>query len=142
MKWIVTANTNDCHIYEYDVDVLKTIKHMSHPESKLQSKEYLTDRPGHYKTQGGNRGAYDPHTEPEEVELEEFVREIATELNEARNRHCYDDLVFIMPAKVEGLLSKTLNKHVNEMVKLRIHKNTMNLSEKELLEFFKKNRLH
>jgi protein required for attachment to host cells len=79
--------------------------------------------------------SYAPHTEIEDIQDNDFAREIATELNEARNKNIYKELVIIMPDQIEGLFSKHLNKNVNDLIKLTIQKNIMHLTEKELFGY-------
>jgi protein required for attachment to host cells len=137
MKWIVTANTNDCRIYEYAEHALKLIKEISRPENKLKDSELLADKPGRYNSSNstGGGGAYAPHTELEDVQDDDFAREVAMALDEARNKNDYKALVIVMPAQIEGLFSKHLNKHVKELIQVTIQKNLMHLSEKELLDY-------
>jgi protein required for attachment to host cells len=136
MKWIVTANTNNCHIYEYQENDLELLKEISRPENKLKESEIGSDKPGRYNSSNSTGGgAFAPHTEIEDVQDNDFAREIATELNEARNKNICNELVIIMPAQIEGLFSKHINKNVHDLIKLTIHKNMMHLSKKELLGY-------
>jgi protein required for attachment to host cells len=136
MKWIVIANTNNCRIYEYHKNDLNLIQEISHPENKLKEREVGSDKPGRYNSSNStSRGAYVPHTEIEEIQDNDFAREMATTLNEARNKNTYEELVIIMPAQIEGLFSKHLNKNVKDLIKLTIQKNIMHLSEKELFSY-------
>jgi len=136
MKWIVTANTNDCRIYEYYDNALSLIKEISHPENKLKESEVVSDKPGRYNSSNSmGGGVYAPHTEIEDVQDNDFAREVAMELNEARNKNTYKELVIIMPAQIEGLFSKHLNKNVKDLIKLTLQKNIMHLSEKELFDY-------
>lgn len=141
MKWIVTANTNDCCIYEYHDNGLKLIKEISHPENKLKESELSSDKPGRYNLSNstGGGGAYSPHTDIEDVQDNNFAREVARELNEARNKNNYKELVIVMPAQIEGLFLNHLNNNVKELITHTIQKNIMHLSEKELLDYLSKN---
>lgn len=139
MKWIITANTNNSRIYNYQSNELKLIKEIDHPENKLKSHELGSDKPGRYQSNDSSRGAFSPHTALDEINVDDFAREIAVELNEARNQNAYDELVVIMPAQMEGLFSKHLNKNVKALIKHTIQKNIMHLSEKELLDFLNEN---
>lgn len=136
MKWIVTANTNNCRIYEFHDNTLKLFKEINHPENKLKDSEIGSDKPGRYNSSNSiGGGTYAPHTEIEDIQDSDFSREIAIELNEARNKNIYKELIVIMPAQIEGLFSKHLNKNVKDLIKLTIQKNIMHLSEKELFNY-------
>jgi protein required for attachment to host cells len=130
MKWIVTANSNKCCFYSYDSEHLKELKALVHPESNFQ--ELIIDKPVHYKVDDSRPGAYEPHTEPQKIESEKFVQEIAKELNHGRVHNQFDGLVIIMPAQMEGLLSKHLNKEVQSSVKEVLHKNIIDFPKNEL----------
>lgn len=141
MKWIITANSNNCRIYDYHkkLNELKLIKEIDRPENKLKSGDLVSDKPGRYKTDSKIGSAYSPATDPEEVNIDNFARELATELDEARNKHDYDELVVIMPPQMDGLFSQHLNKHVKALIKQNIQKNIMHLSEHELLDYLNEN---
>ncbi|WED43536.1 host attachment protein [Legionella cardiaca] len=137
MKWIVAANSNECCFYVYDSKHLDALKSLTHSKAKLQNRELVTDSPGSYKAGNYIHGAYESRTEPEKVESEKFVQEIAQELNDGRVRNQFDGLVIIMPAQMEGLLSKHLNKEVKEQVETVLHKNIMNFSKNKLQDYIK-----
>ena len=134
MKWVMLANSNDCRIYEYDRQDkhLALVEEISHPENKLKGSDYwTTDAPGHYRSQGTHRGAFS-EVDPREQSIDEFANEIAKCLDKGRNQHAYDEVTLIVPARMEGLLFKHLNKHTKELVKLIVQKNVIFLSDHEL----------
>ena len=138
MIWVVTANTNMCRIYQFDrrSEEIALLKEINHPENKLKKGDYLTsDRPGHYQTDSSARGAYSPHSDPKEVVIDVFSREIAIELNKGRNSHAYKNLIIITPPHMNGLLSKHLDTHVKYLIESEIQKDVMSLSQHELLIF-------
>ena len=137
MNWIVTANTNECRIYNYEVSPPKlTLLHtINHPENKLKSHELGTDRPGHYQAGASSRGAFSPHHELHEIKVDDFSRELAEKLNEERNKNHYSSLIFMMPAQMEGLVLQHLHKQVGELIQHILQKNIMHLSQHELLAY-------
>ncbi len=138
MIWIINANSNICRIYNFQKSksLLTLLKEINHPESRLKAEELLTsDRPGHYQTSYGAHGAYSPHMEAKEVEIDHFAREIASEINEGRNKQLYDKLIVIAAPKMSGLLFKHIDKHAKEMVINDIQKDLIHLTETELLDF-------
>ena len=140
MIWVVTANTNTCRFYNYDKNhsKLSLLKEISRPEIRLKASDSLTtDRPGHYQINESARGAYSPHTEPKEVEIDNFSREIAQELNKGRNANAYEKLILIALPHMHGLLDLHLNKHVKELVINSIQKDLQHLNNMELVEFLK-----
>ncbi|MES2219047.1 MAG: host attachment protein [Pseudomonadota bacterium] len=140
MIWVVTVNAVKCKIYQYQKSPPKLIllNESSHPENRLRKEEFLTsDKPGHYKSSSSNRGAYSPRTDPKEVELDNFAREIAKQLDHGRTDHAYDKLIIIGSPHMNGLLFQHLNKNVKDLVSNEIQKDLQNYTDRELLEFLK-----
>lgn len=141
MSWLMVANACSCRIYEFDQHPqrLTLVKEMNHPENRLKKSDYLTsDRPGHYHADPSIRGAYSPHSDPKEIEVSNFAREIAEVLNQGRNMHCYDELILVSPPHMKGLLTKHINKHVKDLIVKEIAKDIVQLPEHELLTFLQK----
>lgn len=137
MKLVVNTNTNTCRFYHYVKHPvqLTLLKEINHPESKLRSGDLTSDKPGHYKAGQSARGAYSPHTEAKEIEIDKFSREIANELNKERIKNEYDELIIISPPHMNGLLFQHVNKHVKDLVINNIEKDLLHLTDHELLNF-------
>ena len=135
MTWIIIANTNQCHIYDFKNQILTLLRTMDHPENKLKSSELGNDRPGHYQVSATSRGAYSPQHDLHEIKISDFARELAQYLNRSFHKNQFSRLVFIMPAQIEGHILPHLDKHVVEKIKQTIQKNIMHLPEHELLAF-------
>lgn len=134
MKWIMVANSNDCRIYEYDLHNkhLALVDELSHPEHRLKVSDMTNDKPGHYKSCGTHHGSFEPEHSPLDWSIDDFAREMAERLDKGRNQHSFDDVTLVLPAKMQGLLGKHLNKHTKECVHLTVQKNLSYLSEHEL----------
>jgi protein required for attachment to host cells len=141
MILVVNTNTNDCKIYHYGKSPaqLTLIKEMNHPNNKLRSSELTSDKEGHYKAGPAARGAYSPQTEAKEVEIINFSREIAKDLNHMRSTNAFEKLILIAPPHMYGLLLQHLDKHVMDLVTNHIQKDLIHMKEHELLEFLKEN---
>lgn len=137
MKLVINMNSNKCRIYHYDNHPIRLtlLKEISHPENKLKSGELTSDRPGHYKAGKSARGAYSPHMEAKENEIDAFSREVARELNQERVSHDYDELILIAPPHMIGLLYQHLNKNVKDLIVNSIKKDLLRATDKELLNF-------
>lgn len=140
MILVVSTDSNTARIYRYEKRIAKVtlLKEITHPESKLKNIDLTSDRPGHYKA-GAGRGAYSPHKQAKEVEIDNFSREIAKELNRERVQHEYDGLIVISPPHMIGLLSQHLDKNVKGLIINSIPKDLIHFTERELAEFLKKN---
>jgi protein required for attachment to host cells len=137
MKLVANINSNICRIYHYDKHPaqLRLLKEIDHPENKLKSGDITSDRPGHYQSRTSARGAYSPHMEAKEIEIDNFSREITKELNQERIKKEYDELIVIAPPHMIGLLFQHINKHVKNLVINDIKKDLIHLSDHELLIF-------
>ena len=79
MILVVTANSNACRIYRYNKHPaqLTLLSEINHPDSKLKTGDLISDRPGHYQAGGtAGRGAYSPHMEAKEVEIDNFSEKL------------------------------------------------------------------
>ncbi len=137
MILVVNANTNECRIYLYDKAAAKLtlIKELHHPDSKLRNGELTADREGHYRAGNHARGAYSPHTDAREVEISNFSREIADDLNHRRHANGFEKLILIVSPSMCGILSQHLDKHVMSLVSNHIQKDLIEMKEHELLNF-------
>ncbi len=143
MIWVVNTNSNMCHIYDYQKNPAQLIllKELNHPENRLKKSDFLTsDKPGHYQSDPSHAGgSFSQRTDPKEVAIDDFAREIARELNHGRTTNAYESLVLITPPHMNGLLLQHLDKHVKERVAHTIQKDLQHLTDKELLALLKTN---
>jgi protein required for attachment to host cells len=139
MIWVVNSDTTTCHIYYYKKKPpkLELLQEIKHPEIKLKKSEYFTsDKSGCYKGRGlGSGGSFSQRTDPKEVEIDNFAREIARALNDDRKTNAYKKLIIIMPPHMNGLLFLHLDQHVRKLVANNIQKDYQHLSPQELLRF-------
>jgi len=144
MIWFVAANTSSCRIFEYDKKPKKLtlITDLYHGESKLKDSDLVSDRPGHYKSDGSSRGAFSPHEEPREVEIEHFSREIAKVLDTGRKANQYETLIIAIPPHMNGLLHQHLDIQVKNCIANNIIKDYTHLKETEILDALKRDIEH
>jgi protein required for attachment to host cells len=137
MIWVVNSDTTTCQIYQYEKKPPKLTlwKEIKHPEMRLKKSDYLTsDKPGRYKVRDlGSGGSFSQRTDPKEVEIDNFAREIARELNHHRAINDYEKLIIIMPPHLNGLFFRHLDKNVKNMISNNIHKDYQHLTQQELL---------
>ncbi len=137
--WVANINSNICRIYKYskNPEQLTLLKEIKHPENKLRDIDLTSDKPGHYKSSGTTHGAYSQPSDPKEIKIDAFSREIAKELDHGRNTHAYKNLILIVPPHMNGLLSQHMNKHVHDLVAHNIEKDLIHMSDHELLSFLR-----
>lgn len=146
MILVLITNTNSCKIYQYvkSPAKLSLLNAIQHPENKLKSGELVSDRPGHYQGGSGGagqaaRGAFSFPSDPKQIEIDNFARQIAVLLNEERNKNAFDKLIVVAPPHMDGLLMQHLNKHVKGMVTNNIKKDIMHYNDHDLLHFLHEN---
>ena len=140
MIWVIAANAIACRLFQYDKhpDKLTLLKEIDHPENRLKKEDYLTsDKPGHYKSSTSS-GAYSPRTDPKEVEIDNFARQIANELDHGRRTDAYKKLIIISTPQMEGLIRLHMDKHVKETIRNNIQKDPQHINEHELLSLLQK----
>jgi protein required for attachment to host cells len=81
---VLVANASRARLFERDPDngALRELWSFVHPDSRVKGVELAHDRPGHaMKSQA--RTQYQPHTSPEDRELDRFAHELAEVLEAA-----------------------------------------------------------
>lgn len=138
MIWVVAANSVTCRIYHYDKHPAKLtlIKEIFHPENRLKKEDYLTsDKPGHYQGGDASRGAFSPRTDPKDVEIDNFAREIAKELEQGRKTGAYEKFIIMTTPHMDGLIFSHTDKHVKKLIANNIQKDPQNFSQHDLLNY-------
>ncbi|WP_347252066.1 host attachment protein, partial [Legionella sp.] len=110
------------------------IKEIQHPENKLRDIEITSDKPGRYQAMGQAHGTYTQPTDPKEIKIENFSKEIAKILEYNNTVHGYEKLILVAPPHINGLLLKHLDKQVKKRVTHHIEKDFIHLSEDKLLD--------
>ncbi|KTD06575.1 hypothetical protein Lgra_3352 [Legionella gratiana] len=138
--WIITADTTTCRIYESKAkpEDFTLVKEIIHPQSKLKDIDLTSGKAGRYNTSSTTQGTYTPQSDPKEVEIDNFARTIADELDNGRKSHAYEKLIVVAPPHMNGLLFHHTNKHVNNLVIHNLKNDVMHFSEQELSDFLHK----
>ncbi len=136
--WVLLTDSNTCRFFQYNKkdNQLTLLKEISHPENRLRDIELTADKPGKYKSWGGAiHGSFTQRTDPKEVKIDDFARNLAKELDHDRCINAYQQLIVIAPPHMNGLLSHHFNKHVKELISHTIEKDIIHYNERELLDF-------
>lgn len=135
--WVVLADTNSCRIYDYRrrPEHLLLVKEITHPENKLRDVDLISDKPGRYVAGDLAHGAYSQASDPKEIHIDNFSREIAKALDHGRATNAYRELIVISAPHMNGLLFQHVNKHVKDLVAHVIEKDVVYLKDRELLDF-------
>jgi protein required for attachment to host cells len=112
VHWVVVANASRARVFAADLffATFESIEDRIHPSSRMRDQQLVSSAPGRsYASPGGNHTAFDRHTDPHDVEVERFARELADLLDEARKAERYERLVLVAPPKFLGLLRETID---------------------------------
>lgn len=137
--WVVVANSNICRIYNYSKinKHIQLLKELNHPENKLKDIDLTSDKPGRYQSSQSAHGAYSQATDPKEIKIDHFSKEVAQQLDHGRNLHEYKKLIIIISPHMYGLILNNINSHVKNLISHTFEKDLINLNQSELLEFLK-----
>ena len=116
--WILVTNAAEAKIFTSEnlrIGELKLLRELTHPNSRKKIGDLTSDKPGHYKTDGGMRGAYSKNN-PKEVEAEHFAIELAHELKASWDQNQYKHLVIVAPTHFHGLMKKHLDNHLADII--------------------------
>ncbi len=111
--WIVVANAARAQVFGSDVmlEELEPVMSLVHPASRMKNQDLITSRPGSEPSAGhGVRSAFDRHTEPREVEVEAFARQLAEHFRLGRTTHAFERLILLSPPAFLGHLRAELDK--------------------------------
>ena len=94
MTWVLILNSNKGKIFSFSKkdQLLDLVKEVHHPENKGRNEDLVSDRQGHYSSDGTGGGAYSAHTDPKEVKLDQFMLEICRWLDDARTHNKFEKL--------------------------------------------------
>lgn len=136
--WVLIANGSEARLFEKknDPTLLSLIKEFSHQESRDKGNELASDRPGHFNGEISKaaHGSFTEATSPKQYEAERFAKILSDELDAARNKNRFKNLIVVSSPHFHGLLNGHMNENVAKMVDKHIEKDYTALKAEELLE--------
>jgi protein required for attachment to host cells len=139
VTWILVANASKARLFKSEKPYreMKLIKEFNHPESRAKAMNLVADGHGRYSHSTGTApsGLYEEPTSPKQLEAERFAHELARELNLARIRNKYSNLIFVISPQFHGLLKKHCDSHVLNLVISTLDKDYTKLSQHDLMKY-------
>lgn len=120
--WIVVANPSKLKIFSSNSPLYQSnhdfsfISELEHNKSRLQSHDLGDDKPGRYKTHESGGSSYQPATAPQDIEKNQFAKEVANQLKQAKNANLYDQILLVVPKQFYGILKTHLDQHVTNSI--------------------------
>lgn len=124
--WVVVADKCQAKIFLMEkAHKLKEIFHLEHPESGLHNRDLISSKPGRgFQSidKGTTRSAYQPETEPKQIEAIKFASEIASLLYSASTKGEFQNLYLIADPSFLGLLRQHIHPQIQKHVIAEIPK--------------------
>lgn len=124
--WVVVADKCQAKIFRMiKGHKLEEIFHLEHPESGLHNRDLISSRPGRgfqSMAKSQTRSAYQPETEPKQVEAIKFASEIASLLYSASTKGEFQNLYLIADPSFLGLLRQHIHPQIQKHVVAEIAK--------------------
>lgn len=124
-SWIVVANRSRCRFFSQTKrhGPLTETAAFASPAARLKDQDLFSDRPGRsFDSAGEGRHAMSSPTEPEEQLALRFAKDIAEQLDAARNKHALEQLVLVAEPRFLGHLRAALGKPLKDLVAAEINK--------------------
>ena len=136
--WILVADSSKADFYAAKgLDgQLQLVLSLSHDIGRAHASNLTTDLPGsHSDKSGAGRHSLDERTDPKELELIHFVKEINNRLNTGRINHLFDRLVIVAAPHLLGIIRQLMDPHTAKLITHEIGKHLTHLAPKELAEY-------
>jgi protein required for attachment to host cells len=134
--WILVADGTQASIYGYDGPgrgIYPAIDKNFAIDLPSKVGDILSDQEGRAANPGGKgHHSIGPRTDPRRHQETEFLRSVATYLDEAAQTKMYDRLVLVAAPKALGDLRSFLSSHAAGLVTKELDKDLVHLSEADL----------
>ncbi len=133
--WVLVAESSRARLFETDRahGPLRELEDFVHPAARQHERELNTDLPGRtFDSAGQGRHAMEEPTRPKVSEAEEFARQLAARLEDARTEHCYARLGLIAAPAFLGLLRQHLSAETQKLVSFTLDKNLAHMETDQI----------
>ncbi len=135
--WIVAADGCKARVFcAENVTTLKEVTNMLHPESRLPSRELVSDKPGRgTQLKSGYPRAMQADSSPKQNEKDHFAEKLAHFLEESCNKGEFERLYLIVSTQFSGLLHAHLHQNVKKLIVQEIHKDLTMMKPEEIRNY-------
>lgn len=133
--WLVVANASIARIFRVPtIKSLIEVEVLKHPESRLHTRDLVTDKPGRgFESRGTARHNLDQQTSPKEQEYLVFAKDICNYLDIVRNNGEIDRLYIAAGPNLLGLIRQNLHPTTAKLVQGELDKDMTHMSPEEIL---------
>ncbi|MGB5396383.1 MAG: host attachment protein [Gammaproteobacteria bacterium] len=124
--WLVVADNSKARIFtmESRKGPITEIKSIVHTEARMHEGDMTSDAPGRSSGRGGaGQHTYQDEVSPKEQENINFARQLANELDNARKKNIFNQLILVAPPEFLGKLRHQLSAQTQKLVCLEQAKN-------------------
>lgn len=137
LTWLVVADNSKARIFEVDTHKgpIKEIETIVHTQSRLHEQDMTSDLPGRSggkNDSGGN--VYEAETRPKEQESINFARDVANEIDDARKKNKFKQVMLVASPGFLGNLRNALSTQTQKVTSFELAKNLSRLSAEEIRE--------
>lgn len=135
LTWLVVADSSKARIFLTDsrTGPIEEIESIAHTEARLPEHEMASDQPGKSSGNGGVGGhAYQSKISPKDQENMNFAKSIANELDDARKKEKFKQIILVAPPDFLGNLRHSLNAQTKKLVFFELAKNFSQLKAEEI----------
>jgi protein required for attachment to host cells len=139
VTWFVVADGSRARIVTCvpDESSCDIVASYDSPEAHVPTHEITNDRPGRAQESGyTGRHAIEPRHDAHRARKEAFIRQVATQLNEANGRTAFDALVLYADPRSLAILRDGLDKPTRAKVKRSVSKDLTKIPLTELAAHF------
>lgn len=138
LTWLLIADSSKARIFalhkariftEQNPALLKPIGNFIHNESRQKAMELTSDRQGEF-----GHATFSANTPAKTHEAEIFAHKLIAELEAARKKLSFRELILIAPPAFMGLLNKHMSHETKKLVSQTIEKDYTLLQGKELMQ--------
>ncbi|KIC74076.1 hypothetical protein DB42_BL00010 [Neochlamydia sp. EPS4] len=124
LTWIVVANSSKAKIYRLaKFPKIEELLVLNHPESRLQDQVLEGRKPGrNFQSGGTTRHAYEPETDPKEVEKEKFARSLGDYICAAHYKGEFTRLYLMANPAFLGLVRHHINTSTQKTIVAEVAK--------------------
>jgi len=134
---VLVTNSSEANLFSCEnirTENLTLIKNFSHPDSRKKVSDLVSDRPGHFQTDGGAHGAFEKG-DPKRVEADHFALELVKFIKDTIGSISNTKLIVVSPSHFSILIKKHLGSHIKDLI--CIPKDYTKYTPKELLDFLR-----
>lgn len=132
--WILVANSSHAKVFRLTkFPKIEELTTFDHPESRMHNQELEGRKPGrNFQSGGTTRHAYQPETEPKDVEIEKFAKTISDYICSAHYQGNFGRLYLMASPSFLGLLRQRMNSHTQKSIVAEVAKDMTECSNSEI----------